>query len=122
GSVEPARVTGLFSKYDSFLLPTRGENYGHVIAEALSVGTPVLISDQSPWRELQSDDLGWDLPLTEIAEFASTIERVAMRPTAQRCAMRPVIQQHAISRLLSPEALDANRRLFSSPPYGELRI
>ena len=48
---------------DLFFLPTRGENFGHVIAEALSVGTPVLISDQTPWRKLAAVGLGHDLPL-----------------------------------------------------------
>src|SRR5690606_10471907 len=67
GSVAPARVAELFSKYDLFFLPTRGENYGHVIAEALSMGTLVLISDQTPWRELQADGLGWDVPLAAVA-------------------------------------------------------
>jgi glycosyltransferase involved in cell wall biosynthesis len=36
--------------YDIFLFPTRGENYGHVIAESLSVGTPVMVSDKTPWE------------------------------------------------------------------------
>src|SRR5690606_20694183 len=107
-----AQVAALFSKYDLFFLPTRGENYGHVIAEALSMGTPVLISDQTPWRELQADDLGWDVPLASVAEFACTIQALAMRSPAERHVTRPVIQRHAIKRLLSPAVLEANRRLF----------
>jgi glycosyltransferase involved in cell wall biosynthesis len=34
-----------------FLLsPTRGENFGHSIYECLSVGLPVIVSDQTPWK------------------------------------------------------------------------
>lgn len=46
-----------------FILPTLGENFGHAIIEALSVGRPVLISDQTPWRNLEENRAGWDLPL-----------------------------------------------------------
>ena len=41
-----------------FFLPTRGENYGHAIAEALSNGTPVVISDQTPWKNLEESNAG----------------------------------------------------------------
>jgi glycosyltransferase involved in cell wall biosynthesis len=41
-----------------FFLPTRGENYGHAIAEALSYGTPVVISDQTPWKNLEESNAG----------------------------------------------------------------
>ena len=41
-----------------FFLPTRGENYGHAIAEALCNGTPVVISDQTPWKNLEEEFAG----------------------------------------------------------------
>ena len=46
-------VAATLAGYDLFLLPTRGENFGHAIFDALEVGLPVLISDQTPWRELE---------------------------------------------------------------------
>ena len=33
------------------VFPTRGENFGHVIPEALSAGTPILLSDQTHWEQ-----------------------------------------------------------------------
>lgn len=51
--------------YDFFVLPTLGENFGHAIFEALSAGIPTLISDQTPWRNLEHQQAGWDLPLEE---------------------------------------------------------
>ena len=32
------------------LAPTRGENFGHSIYECLSIGLPVVVSDQTPWK------------------------------------------------------------------------
>jgi glycosyltransferase involved in cell wall biosynthesis len=44
----------ILHKYDLFILPTLNENFGHSIVESLSVGTPVLISDNTPWRSSAS--------------------------------------------------------------------
>ncbi len=60
-----------------FVLPTQGENFGHAIFEALAAGRPVLISDQTPWRNLAAAKAGWDLPLREPASFIEAIEEVA---------------------------------------------
>lgn len=63
GVVEPENVIPTLAGYDLFYLPTLGENFGHVILEALLAGCPVLISDRTPWRGLEADRAGLDLPL-----------------------------------------------------------
>lgn len=80
GLVSHDQVHEVFSKYDAFLFPTLSENYGHVIAESLIVGTPVIISDQTPWRCLEEYGAGWDIPLDENSKFASAISKVIMCP------------------------------------------
>ncbi len=51
------RVYKAFAQHDLFAFPTTGENFGHVILESLSVGTPVLISDQTLWKPNKSKSL-----------------------------------------------------------------
>ncbi len=63
--LEPAEVLKLMEKVHLFVLPTQGESFGHSIFEALSVGCPVLISDQTPWRNLLSCKAGMDIPLAD---------------------------------------------------------
>ena len=50
GMVNHEEVWDVFAQHDLLFLPTFGENFCHVIREALSAGCPVLISDQTPWR------------------------------------------------------------------------
>ena len=64
-------VLSALSGHDLFFLPTLGENYGHVIHEALLSGSQVLLSDQTPWRGLTEAGLGWDLPLEGKGAFAA---------------------------------------------------
>ncbi|WP_371133846.1 glycosyltransferase [Limnobacter sp.] len=42
-----------------FILPTYSENFGMVIAEALSLGLPVLTTNAAPWGSIQSHQCGW---------------------------------------------------------------
>lgn len=48
--LKPDQVLDTFSKYDAFLFPTKGENFGHVIYESMAAGCIPIISDQTPWK------------------------------------------------------------------------
>ncbi len=51
---------GAFRAADVFILPSHQENFGIAVAEALSTGTPVLISDEvNIWREIKEDKAGF---------------------------------------------------------------
>ncbi len=69
-----AKIKPLLEKSHLFVLPTEGENFGHAIFEALAVGCPVLISDQTPWRNLGSKKAGIDLPLADLSCFTKAIQ------------------------------------------------
>jgi len=112
GSVHPEQVASIFSHYDLFFFPTRGENYGHVIAEALSVGTAVLLSDQTPWRDLQTDRVGWDIPLEDRDRFVSVIDELPAMTLGERNDWRIHIKQKTVERLTNPNIFETNHELF----------
>ena len=60
GHANPADAQTILANYDAFILLTKGENFGHAIYESLSVGTPVIISNRTPWVfEESSTPGGW---------------------------------------------------------------
>jgi glycosyltransferase involved in cell wall biosynthesis len=113
GVADHSEVNQILAGYDLFFLPTRGENYGHVIAEAVSAGTPVLLSDQTPWRNLHNEGVGWDLPLENgEAAFLEAIEEALHKVVLERVAWRQWVLDFATDRLNDPSLLEANRALF----------
>lgn len=59
--------------YHFFILPTLGENFGHVFIEALAAGCPLVISDRTPWVNLEAQKIGWDVPLENSGKWISTL-------------------------------------------------
>ena len=74
GVAPPDKVHSIFSAHDVFILPSRGESYGHVIMESLIAGTPVIISDKTPWQE-DVDKAITVLPLTSENMWINEIEK-----------------------------------------------
>ena len=52
GPDRPEMTLGIMSSADFLFLPTRGENFGHAIAEGLSVGCPVITSRETIWTDI----------------------------------------------------------------------
>jgi glycosyltransferase involved in cell wall biosynthesis len=83
GVLPHVRVAEVLRGHDLLLLPTWGENFGHVILESLAAGCPVLISDQTPWRGLEEMGVGWDLPLSDPEAFVAVLRRCAAMDAAE---------------------------------------
>lgn len=112
GPLYPAQVPQALARYDLFFLPTLGENFGHVIAEALGCGLPVLIADTTPWRDLQAKQLGWDIPLDQPDKFVAAIESCCRIPTSDYDLWRQNIRAWALANIGNDKAVEQNRQLF----------
>ena len=59
GEVSDAEKWTLLEQCELFVAPSKTENFGMAIAEALQSGTPVITTTGTPWRELNEYDCGW---------------------------------------------------------------
>jgi len=73
GELAHDEILPVIREHHIFVLPTKGENFGHAIFEALSQRRPVMISDQTPWRNLRQANAGWDLSLEDPGLFEKAI-------------------------------------------------
>lgn len=110
--VEPKDVDSVMASHDLFFLPTLGENFGHAIAEALGAGTPVLISDRTPWRDLEKLGIGFDFSLDNPAAYANAIDRMAQLPPEEYRAWQDRAAAFARDRQDKSGDVELNRRLF----------
>lgn len=63
GEIPPSEVGHVLSKHHIFILPSKSENYGHALVEALSVGLPVITSEATPWNGLKAAKAGINVNL-----------------------------------------------------------
>lgn len=75
GEIPNNQVGEIIAQHHIFALPTQGENFGHAIFEALAAGKPVLISDQTPWRQLEKGKAGWDISLQQPEAFTKALQQ-----------------------------------------------
>jgi len=59
GEVADEEKWDLYHKANLFVLPSKSENFGLVITEAMACGVPVITTRGTPWSELVEHRCGW---------------------------------------------------------------
>ena len=114
GSVEPKEIEKVFGENDLFFLPTKGENFGHVIQEALASGLPVLISDQTPWGWVVEKGVGWAFSLKGTEDFVRVLEECAHGWSEEKWRNTSIHVKKVLECVESREkVLKQNRELFN---------
>lgn len=113
GTIENQQVVAKFSAYNILLFPTLGENFGHVISEALLGGCMLLISDQTPWHGLEAAGVGWDLPLSTPSAFVEKIHTYAQWSTETKMEHRQQCFDYMKVLAASSSVLQDNLALFT---------
>ena len=67
GAVQSEFKACLLAHAEFLVLPTHSENFGNVVAEALSFSTPVITTHGAPWEILEKADAGWWIESSEQA-------------------------------------------------------
>ncbi|GHB37070.1 glycosyltransferase [Mongoliitalea lutea] len=95
GEVLPDATHELLGNYHLFVMLSKGENFGHSIFEALNAGTPVLISDKTPWKNLRNQKSGLDLAIDSVGPIVRAIEEFTVMDRVQYQDWRKFAKQTA---------------------------
>ena len=100
GEVKGGAKTELLLSGAVFALTSHSENFGNVIAEALSCGTPVVVSKNCPWKSVQEEGAGFWVDNTP-EKVAEALERVLVRDDggAMEAAARRLGEQFSPARV-----------------------
>ena len=104
-----------YAAAELFLLPTHTENFGLVVAEAMAAGVPSLVTDSSPWAELQRQKIGWCVPWEA---FPRALAEATSLPPEKLAAMGTEARSWLLSRFSwadSASRLSEFYRLLCNP-------
>lgn len=112
GDVPSEEVQFKLAQHDVFLFPTMGENYGHVIFEALSVGCIPVISNRTPWIEISERKAGFIFDLKQLRNFSEAIEKIAQMDNVEKMNIAQNAVQIAKDKVEKNRNETGYRRIF----------
>lgn len=109
GALNSNLIHSTLVDYNILFVPSLGENYGHIYAEALSVGVPILVSTNTPWRNLATYKVGWDIDLEDKESFMKVIENFNIKDGiyVNNCV-------DYMENIINKNILRENREIFDS--------
>jgi len=113
GTYNPKNESDVISKYHVLFLPSLNENYGHSIVESLLCGCSVLISDRTPWSDIQEFNAGYALSLSEPKTFASKIESLSEMDEESFLILRENATKYIEGKLNVSEILESYKTLLN---------
>lgn len=111
GVINPKNLIAVLQQYHYLLFPTNHENYGHVITESLCASLPVIISQNTPWRDLEKSDVGFDLPL-QIDLFQEKITELLHEEKYLYQNKVDAAYDYSRKYIVNESFLEQNRKLF----------
>lgn len=111
GDVSPEEVQNKLAEQDVMIFPSKSENYGHVVFEALSVGCIPVISDRTPWKDLAKEKAGYELPLNE-TQFSVLLDKLAGYTVNEREMMADRAVDYAKKKVEMSKRKTGYRRIF----------
>jgi glycosyltransferase involved in cell wall biosynthesis len=112
GVVSKDDVVAFLQKFELFVLPTFGENFGHVVLEALAAGTPVIVGSDTPWRNVEELGAGWVCDAGDVAGLAADIERFLGLGEHERVRMRDAARCIATRFIGECQGVEATRKVL----------
>lgn len=112
--LKPNEVKDVICNYHFLVLPTKNENYGHVITEFISSGIPVIISDNTPWLNLEKEGVGYSLSLEKEIKWIEALQNLIGLGNEQYQIMSENCKNYAKKNIIDEHKIQDNLSLFTN--------
>ncbi len=68
GELPPPQLKEAMQQFQVFIMPSKSENFGHAIMEALSAGKPVITTTTTPFADLEKSNCGFAIDPDQLVE------------------------------------------------------
>jgi glycosyltransferase involved in cell wall biosynthesis len=116
GETAPANVAEALGRSQVFILPSKSENFGHAIYEALSAGRPVITSHKTPWNDLYEHHAGINVSLDNETELTDAINFFAAMQMDEMQAWSNGAHEYAERAVNVDEVRKQYEEMFSFSP------
>lgn len=98
GVIDHDQVASTIAGYHAYYMPTTGENFGHSIVEAMLMGKPVVISDQTPWTDVNGNG-GYAVGLDNEKGLVAALNELSAMDADEYAAMCGQIEKYIKEKL-----------------------
>ncbi len=112
GILNPNLVSETYANADFMILPTSHENFGHAIVEAWANGCPVILSTNTPWKNLKVQNLGWDVDINDISNLIQAVQEGVDLDFTSYIQMVRASYHYFEEKICDDAVIQANRKLF----------
>lgn len=102
----------LQAEYHFMLFPTKGESYSHSVVDSWNSGCPVLISDQTPWSDLEYKSIGWNFNLSESTSLIDSVNQALNLDQETYNKLSKSCIEFYNDKVCNEEITDKNRLIF----------
>jgi glycosyltransferase involved in cell wall biosynthesis len=73
GELSPDLIPGVLANSHVIIQPSKSENFGHSLYEALTSGLPIITSHYTPWNQLSEENAGYNVSIDTHGEIREAI-------------------------------------------------
>lgn len=114
GPILPMEVEDVLKWAHVKILPSKSENYGHAMVEALSAGKPLISSHFIPWNDLDINNAGFNVDPNNIDELANAIEFFANSDSSHYATLSRNASKYILKKVNIDQIKNAYLEIFSS--------
>ena len=111
GDIKPNLIESVLSQQHLFIMPSKSENFGHAIVEALSACKPVIISNNTPWNNLEINKAGINVD-NNVEEIGRAISFFAAQDQTSYNQSAKAAGIYASLNINTAENIKGYKRLF----------